>query len=87
MIRKQHVNNALQSEVLSYKKATNNQHMRIYFAVSISMSTVIRIFFACLYWNASKAIHGKLFVYVIMTDYISIYALWKIYIYAKNPLV
>jgi len=61
--------------------------MRIYFAVSISMSTVIRIFFACLYWNASKAIHGKLFVYVIMTDYISIYALWKIYIYAKTPLV
>jgi len=28
MIRKQHVNNALQSEVLSYKKATNNQHSK-----------------------------------------------------------
>jgi len=73
---------------LTKKQQTINiQKIRIYFATKPSTPTGIRIFFAYLYRDRSKAGCGLFFFYIIRLDYISTYVLSKIYICAKKPLV
>jgi len=78
MKHKQCISNTLQSKLLSYKKAANNQHLRkrIYFVPRLGGTTDIRIFCAYLYGDTSRMCHEVSFFYTIRSNYIGAYTLW-----------